>query len=81
MVVNDRLRLTRNISLPKGGREISIKVDKDWGPGSLSDGHRLPARSRQTVEKLPVRAMNLHWFSIDKDQRKCERSRSTPQTP
>ncbi|MCK5424748.1 MAG: alpha-2-macroglobulin family protein, partial [Emcibacter sp.] len=79
MVMNDQLRLTRNISLPKQGREISIKVDKDWGPGAyLMVTAFRPEAAKPS--KLPVRAMNLQWFSIDKDQRSTKVSIETPDT-
>lgn len=68
MIVNDRLRLTREISLPAEGREISVKADRDWGPGAylMITAFRPGAGE---VSKLPVRAMNLAWFSIDRERR------------
>lgn len=71
MVINDRLRLSRNITLPAEGREITVKVDKDWGPGAyLMVAAFRPEAGK--ISKLPVRSMNLTWFSIDKARRSAK---------
>ena len=79
MVMNDRLRLSREISLPRQGREIAVKVDRAWGPGAylMVTAFRPEAGK---ISKLPVRAMNLSWFSIDKELRHANIELTTPQT-
>ncbi len=79
MVMNDRLRLSREISLPRQGREIAVKVDRDWGPGAyLMVTAFRPGAGK--ISKLPVRAMNLVWFSIDKELRHANIEIETPET-
>ena len=78
-VVNDRIRHSETVALPKAGTEIAVEVDRDWGPGAylLVTAFRPKAGA---PSYLPVRALGLGWFAIDRAQREIEVALELPET-
>ncbi len=77
-VVNDRIRHSETVALPKAGAEIAVEVDRDWGPGAylLVTAFRPKAGA---PSYLPVRALGLGWFAIDREQREIEVALELPE--
>jgi uncharacterized protein YfaS (alpha-2-macroglobulin family) len=67
-VVSNRVHVTQAVALKKSGTTVSLPVDPAWGPGAylLVTAYRPQAGA---VSPLPVRAMGLAWFSIDRARR------------
>ncbi len=70
-VMNDGLRHSETLALPAEGRKIALPVDAAWGPGA----YLMVTAFRPDAGKpspLPVRAMGLAWFSIDRAETTLE---------
>ncbi len=78
-VVNEHVLTTQEIDLPESGAKFSIPVDADWGPSAyvLATAFRPEAGIES---RLPVRAMGLAWFSIDRAMRDLQLSLELPAT-
>ena len=78
-VVNDRVRHSELIELPEAGAEVALEVDRDWGPGAylLVTAFRPKAGA---PSYLPVRALGLGWFAIDRAEREIEVAFDLPET-
>ena len=78
-VVNDRVRHSETITLPREGAEIELEVDRDWGPGAylLVTAFRPKAGA---PSYLPVRALGLGWFTTDREQREIEVALELPES-
>ncbi len=78
-VMNDRLQYSRSLLLPEEGMEIELPVEADWGPGAyLMVTAFRPEAGRPS--RLPMRAMGLGWFSIDRKKREVGIRFQVPQT-
>jgi len=79
VVMSDRLHHVETLPLPAEGTEISLAVDREWGPGAyLSVTALRPDDGTPTL--LPRRAMGLAWFSIDRAKREVAVSIEAPET-
>ncbi len=67
-VMGNDVMFTNTVRVTKAGRTISIPVDGAWGAGAylMVSAYR-PGAGK--VSPLPVRAMGLAWFGIDKARR------------
>ena len=77
-VVSHKLLKTTEVDLPEEGREVSLKVDKAWGPGAylMVTAYR-PDGGEVTL--LPFRTMGLKWFSINREKRQARVELETPE--
>ena len=77
-VVSHKLLKTMEVELPEEGREVSLKVDKAWGPGAylMVTAYR-PDGGEVTL--LPFRTMGLKWFSINREKRQANVELEVPE--
>lgn len=64
VIASDRVHEIRTIKIPKGGSEVSIKMDQDWGAGVYA---MVTLYTPRTVSERPVprRAVGLSYIPLD----------------
>ena len=76
-VMSDRLHHSESVDLSADGAEIDIAVKPEWGAGAyLMVTAFRPEAGKPSL--LPVRAMGLAWFAIDRADRTLQVAIETP---
>ncbi|HUC18365.1 MAG TPA: MG2 domain-containing protein [Acetobacteraceae bacterium] len=67
LVLTDRVRLIRNITLPAAGEDVDVKVSADWGAGAYVAVHvfRPILGAPGAKPQLSDRAIGVTWLQID----------------
>ncbi|MGE0418321.1 MAG: MG2 domain-containing protein, partial [Acetobacteraceae bacterium] len=68
LVLTDRVRSVRTLSVPAGGMDVEVPVDAAWGPGAYVAVHVF--RPAADAKSRPGRAIGLAWVGIDPATRK-----------
>ncbi|MCB1509635.1 MAG: alpha-2-macroglobulin family protein, partial [Hyphomicrobiaceae bacterium] len=71
------LKSTTEVSVPKGGTEVTIPVASDWGAGVYVVATLYRAMD-EAQKRMPGRAMGVAWLGMDKKQRTLEVSLGVP---
>jgi uncharacterized protein YfaS (alpha-2-macroglobulin family) len=77
LVLNDKVHLVRNLSVPANGADVDVPVSADWGPGAYVAVHVF--RTAADAKSRPGRAIGLTWVGIDPSVRKIPVSFETPE--
>jgi uncharacterized protein YfaS (alpha-2-macroglobulin family) len=75
-VLTDRLVAIREIEVPAGGAEVSVRVDPAWGPGAYLAATVF--RPGEAAEGQPARALGLAWVALDPAPRRIAAAIEAP---
>ncbi len=77
VIANEEVLATLPVSVPAGGKTVSIPVSKDWKPGAYAlVSLYQPLTSRQ--EHTPARAVGLAWIGLDMAKQTLQVSLDSP---
>ncbi len=67
-VLGDGLLASQEVELPKGGGELTIPVERDWGPGAYVTAMLYRPMDEQ-AKRMPSRAIGVAWLPLDQSAR------------
>jgi hypothetical protein len=76
-VLGDGLLASQEVELPKGGGELTIPVERDWGPGAYVTAMLYRPMDEQ-AKRMPSRAIGVAWLPLDQSARTLNVSLEAP---
>ncbi|MGE3064222.1 MAG: alpha-2-macroglobulin [Hyphomicrobiaceae bacterium] len=77
-VLGSGLLATKEVDLPAGGGEVTMKVEKDWAPGAYATVLHYRAMDEK-AKRMPNRAIGLRWVAVDQSDNTLKVAMDVPE--
>ncbi len=77
-VLGTGLDLMKEVDIAKGGGEVEIPVDAEWGPGAYATAI-LYRPMDEALKRMPSRAIGIRWLPIDQSSKQLKVAVTLPE--